>query len=91
MLKRVMTHTAYERMGGMKNAQDGSRKFIGMLACISAIGKAIPSLLVYKGSDTNLQTSWVEDVTKDAFTYFTSSENGWSSQKIGLRWLKEIF
>jgi hypothetical protein len=91
MLKRVMTHKASERLGGMKNAQDGSREFITMLACISAIGKAIPSLLIYKGSNEELQTSWVEDVTEESNTYFTSSENGWSGKKIGLRWLEEVF
>jgi hypothetical protein len=91
MMKRIMTYSAFEQLGGMKNTQDGSREFITMLACISAIGRAIPSLLIYKGSEDGLQTSWVEDVTESAYTYFTSSENGWSSKKIGLRWLEEVF
>ena len=91
MLKRVMTYKAFERLGGIKNAQDRSREFISMLACISAISKAIPSLLIYKGSNGDLQTSWLEDVREDSGTYFTSSDNGCSSKQIRLRWLAEIF
>jgi len=85
MFKRVMTHQAYNHINGMKNTQNGSREFISILACIAANSKAIPSLLIYKDSNANLQTSWVEDVTEEAFTYFTSSENEWSNRKIELQ------
>ena len=91
MMKCIMTREALEKLGNMKNRQDGSREFISCLACISAIGKAIPSLLIYKGSNYELQTTWLEDVIIDANTYFTSLENGWSNDSIGLAWLKEIF
>jgi hypothetical protein len=64
MLKRVISQSAFLRLGGMKNAQDGSREFISMLACISAIGKAIPGLLIYKGSNSDLQDSWIKEVTE---------------------------
>jgi len=90
-MKRVMTLIASERLGGIKNAEDGSREFVTMIACIFVIGKAFPGLLVYKGSNNDLQSSWVEDVTKESNTYFTSIENGWSSNSIGLTWLKEVF
>ena len=66
MHKRVITHTAFNRIGERKNTKDGSREFISLLACISAIGKEVPSLLVYKGSNSNLQTSWVKDVQEDS-------------------------
>jgi len=46
-----------------------------MLACITTSSKAIPSLLIYKGSNADLQTSWVENVIEEAFIYFPSSEN----------------
>jgi hypothetical protein len=91
MLKRVISQSAFQRLGGMKNAQDGSREFISMLVCISAIGKVISGLLIYKGSNSNLQDSWIEDVTEQSSTYFTLSENGWSSKNIGMRWLEEVF
>ena len=57
MLKRVITHKVFKRLERMKNTQDGLREFISILAYISAISKAIPSLLIYKGSNSDLQTS----------------------------------
>jgi hypothetical protein len=54
-----MTFKAFNKLRGMKNAKDGSREFISMLVYISAIGKAVPSLLIYKGSNSDLQTSWL--------------------------------
>jgi hypothetical protein len=67
-----------------KNKQDGNREFISLLACISAIGKAIPPLLIYKGASGDLQSSWVEDVIEDSKTYFVATKNRWSSNKMGL-------
>ena len=67
-----------------KNKQDGSREFISLLACVSAIRKAIPPLLIYKGAFGDLQSSWVEDVTENSKTYFAATKNRWSSNKIGL-------
>ena len=35
--------------------QDGNREFISLLACVSTIGKKIPTTLLYKGELYNLQ------------------------------------
>ena len=86
-----MTLQALQSGRVTKNKQDGNREFISLLACVSAIGKAIPPLLIYKGASGDLQSSWVEDVTEDSETYFAATENGWSSNKIGLSWLKNVF
>jgi hypothetical protein len=47
--------------------------------------------LIYKGSNHQLQSSWLENVNKDSNTYFASSENGWSSNKLGMEWLEKVF
>ena len=86
-----MTRSAYISGRVTKNKQDGSREFISLLACVSAIGKAIPPLLIYKGSSGDLQDTWVTDVKADDGVYFASSDNGWSSNKLGLTWLKTVF
>jgi hypothetical protein len=86
-----MTLQALQSSRVTKNKQDGNREFISLLACVSAIGKAIPPLLIYKGASGDLQSSWVEDVTEDSETYFATTENGWSSNKMGLSWLKNVF
>jgi len=50
--------------------------YIFMSYGFSAIGKAIPALLIYQGASGDLQSRWVDDVPKDSGVYFTTSENG---------------
>jgi hypothetical protein len=53
-LKRIMTLAALQSGRVTKSKQDGSREFISILACVSAIGKAIPPLLLYRGESGDL-------------------------------------
>jgi hypothetical protein len=54
LLKRIITQEAF-RLGRIKKSkQDGSRKFISILACISAIRRWILPLLIYKGESGDL-------------------------------------
>jgi DDE superfamily endonuclease len=86
-----MTKAALESGRITKAKQDGSREFISILACISAIGKWIPPLLIYKGESGDLMSTWVDEVTTDSKAHFTVSHNGWSSNAIGLAWLQQVF
>ncbi|KAF4627253.1 hypothetical protein G7Y89_g10904 [Cudoniella acicularis] len=90
-LKRIITQEALKSGRVKKAKQDGSREFISILACISAFGKWIPPLLVYKGDLGDLQNTWVDDVTTKSAAHFTVSSNGWSNNAIGLVWLKQVF
>src|SRR3979411_2648966 len=83
-LKRIMTRAAWESGRITKSKQDGNREFISILACISAIGKWILPLLIYKGESGDLISSWVDEVTTDSKAHFTVSNNGWSNNGIGL-------
>ena len=75
-LKRVMTRAALEQGRITKSKQDGSREFLSILACISAIGKWVLPLLVYKGESGDLMSSWVDEVTTDSMAHFIVSPNG---------------
>jgi len=90
-LKRIMTRAALESGRINKAKQDGSREFISILACISAIGKWIPPLLIYKGESGDLMSIWVNEVTTDSKAHFTVSPNRWSNNAIGLSWLQNVF
>jgi hypothetical protein len=90
-LKRIMARDALDSGRISKNKQDGNREFISVLACISAIGKWIPPLLIYKGESNDLMSTWVDDVTTDSKAHFTTSANGWSNNAIGLVWLRKVF
>ena len=74
-----------------KSKQDGSREFISCLACISAIGRQIPLLLIYKGESGSLISTWVNLVDIDAQAHFTVSYNKWLNNAISLAWLKTVF
>ena len=87
-----MTREAYDS-GRIKQAMhDGNREFVSLIAYISALGWAGSPSLIYKGDSGDLQDSWVESFdpsTQSAF--FVASENGWSSNAFGLRWLTQVF
>jgi hypothetical protein len=36
-------------------------------------------------------SGWVSEVNEDSGVHFAVSENGWSSNAIGLSWLKTVF
>ena len=86
-LKRIMSRAAFELGCITKSKQDRSREFISVLACINAIGKWIPPLLVYKGESKDLISTWVDEVTTDSQAHFTVLSNGWSNNAIRLVWL----
>ena len=65
-MKRIMTQEALKSGRIKKSKQDGSREFISILACISAIGKWIPPLLIYKGESGDLISTWVDEVKIDS-------------------------
>ncbi|PVH81736.1 DDE-domain-containing protein, partial [Cadophora sp. DSE1049] len=90
-VKRIMTLEAYKSGRVTKAKQDGSREFVSCLACVSALGKWIPPLLIYRGDSKELQNTWVQDVKPGDKCYFSISENGWSSIAMGMKWLQEVF
>src|SRR5580692_11401689 len=75
-LKRIITRAVLESGRVSKSKQDGLWEFISILACISAIRKWVPPLLVYKGESGDLMSTWVDEVTIESMVHFTVSPNG---------------
>jgi hypothetical protein len=90
ILKRIMKRKSYKSGKCRQFAQDGSREFITLIACISITRGYIPPALLYKGKG-DLQDSWVEDVEDDDKGYFRSIVNRWLNNTIGLKWLQKVF
>jgi hypothetical protein len=61
------------------------------LACISAISRWIPPLLIYKGELGDLMSTWVDEVKTDSQAHFTISSNRWLNNAISLVWLQKVF
>jgi len=90
-LKRIMSFEAYKLGRVRQAAQDGSREFITLLACVFAIGRKIPATLLYKGELYDLRDTWVEDLEDLDDFFFGASSNGWSNDAFGLKWLTKVF
>jgi hypothetical protein len=65
-----------------------NREWVSIIEAVSAAGQKLRCLVVFKGK--SLQTTWFPSESIPDWLY-TTSENGWTSNLIGLEWLKRIF
>jgi DDE superfamily endonuclease/Tc5 transposase DNA-binding domain len=65
-----------------------NREWVSIVETVSAAGQYIRCLIIFKGK--NIQSSWFRHNQVPDWQY-TCSENGWTSNNIGIQWLKEIF
>ena len=75
-VKHVMTRKAFESGRICHASQDRNREFITLLACISALGRALPPCLIYIGESGDLQESWLADFNTNDKAYFGVSSIG---------------
>ncbi len=69
--------------------QPGDREWVTVIEAINACGWCLPAFIIFKGKvhlilwyeNTNLLTDWV----------IALSENGWTNNELGLKWLTDIF
>jgi hypothetical protein len=54
VIKRIMSKKAYETGKITDISQDSNREFISLLACMSAVGVALPPALIYQGESGDL-------------------------------------
>src|ERR1700716_687982 len=90
-MMRVVSQDALKKGKLLGAQQDGSKEFISFLACISTAGKCLPPLLIYKGESHNIMNTWLEDFGEEDKAWFAFTSNGWSCDKIGMLWLKQLF
>jgi hypothetical protein len=90
--KRIISREALISKRTARASQDGSREFITLIASICADGSSITPALIYQGASHDLQDTWLDDFdTVRDQAFFASSENGWSSDRIGQQWLETVF
>ncbi|KAE9573204.1 hypothetical protein CGMCC3_g10577 [Colletotrichum fructicola] len=74
----------------IRKKQPGSRAWTSLIECVSATGKALPPLVIYKGK--SVQQQWFPlDLTPYESWKFTATENGWTSDSTAVKWLTEVF
>jgi len=66
----------------------GRQEWITAIECISASGKALPPLLIFKAKHTN--TAWIPPTAPPNWR-FSTSNSGWTSNSHAYEWLTTLF
>jgi DDE superfamily endonuclease/Tc5 transposase DNA-binding domain len=66
----------------------GKQEWVTVIECINAAGGALPPMIIFKGQ--NLNSGWLPPQTPPDW-HFGVSENGWTSNILGLQWLIKVF
>jgi hypothetical protein len=90
--KRIFSKMSWESKEAWAPIQDGSWKWITVLATVCADGEALPPGLIYQAKRGNVQSTWVDSIKAGKYNVFvTSSPSGWTNNNIGLAWLEQVF
>jgi len=55
--------------------QDRNREFITLIACISVVNITILSTLLYKSGSSDLQDTWLDNISIEQEAFFGGSAN----------------
>ncbi|EED20347.1 pogo transposable element, putative [Talaromyces stipitatus ATCC 10500] len=80
--------TGSDRYAQPNLLQPGNREWITAIEAVNSIGWALPSYIVFKAKKYT-RLGWFEDLPDD--WKINISDNGWTTDKIGLEWLKAHF
>jgi hypothetical protein len=79
--------TSADRYGRTKLLQPGNREWVTVIESINASGWTLPPYIILKGQ--NIQEGWFDKLPND--WRLDVSQNGWTTDEIGLKWLTRIF
>jgi hypothetical protein len=80
--------TASERRGRPKAVQQGNREWTTVIQGINATGWAIPPFIIFKGRYH--LSAWYKEEDLPHDWVIAVSENGWTTNELGLQWLKHF-
>ncbi|EED15710.1 pogo transposable element, putative [Talaromyces stipitatus ATCC 10500] len=80
--------TGSDRYARPKLLQPGNREWVTAIEATNSTGWAIPSYIIFKAKK-NVRLGWFDDLPSDWM--INISENGWTTDQIGLEWLKTHF
>jgi hypothetical protein len=79
--------TGAERAGRAPLVQPGNREWVTVIEAVNATGWALSPMIILKGKMH--QASWYENLPPS--WVIGVSDNGWTTDQLGLMWLKEVF
>ncbi|EED11440.1 transposon, putative [Talaromyces stipitatus ATCC 10500] len=80
--------TGSDRYARPKLLQPGNREWVTAIEATNSTGWAIPSYIIFKAKK-NVRLAWFDELPSD--WRINISENGWTTDQIGLEWLKTHF
>jgi DDE superfamily endonuclease len=83
-----MVVTRAETAGRAKKVQPGNREWATVIQGINSQGWAIPPFIVVQGR--NHLSSWYENANLPPNWRISLSQNGWTTNEIGLQWIKHF-
>jgi hypothetical protein len=69
--------------------QPGNREWVTTIECVNTTGWVLPSCIIFKGK-VHIE-GWYQDHTLPPDWRVEVSQNGWTTDEIGLRWLQKVF
>jgi hypothetical protein len=81
--------TAAERSEQPRTVIQGNREWVTIIECVGSNGCSIPPVVILKGKEH--QASWYQGSALSQDWRLATSQNGWTTDIMGLRWLKEVF
>jgi hypothetical protein len=91
MMGKIITElvvTGSERRGRPKSIQPGNREWVTLIQAINATGWAIPPFLIFAGKYH--LSAWYEEESIPRDWAIAVSDNGWTTNKLGVEWLKHF-
>jgi hypothetical protein len=91
MMGKITTQlvvTGAERRGRPKAIQPGNREWVTVIQAINATGWTIPPFLVFAGQYH--LSAWYEESDIPRDWAIAISDNGWTTNEIGVEWLKHF-
>jgi hypothetical protein len=91
MMGKITTElvvTGSERRGRPKSIQPGNREWVTLIQAINAAGWAIPPFLIFAGKYH--LSAWYEEESIPQDWAIAVSDNGWTTNKLGVEWLKHF-
>ncbi|EED23902.1 pogo transposable element, putative [Talaromyces stipitatus ATCC 10500] len=80
--------TGSDRYGRPNLLQPGNHEWVTAIEAVNSAGWALPSYVIFKGT-TYHQQGWFETLPQD--WRLDISNNGWTTDEIGIRWLQKHF
>jgi hypothetical protein len=78
-----------DRRGRPLQLQPGDREWVTSIKTINACGWYLPPMVIFKGK-VHIST-WYQETDLPQDWVIALSDNGWTNDKLGLRWLSDVF